>query len=296
MPENQQKILSALDEDHLIVREDAGTWAITNLGAVLFAVRLKDFRHLQRKAIRVIIHQNPRHTEHLREMTGNKGYAVGFNGLIGSLKILLPAEEVMDGILRREVETFPEPALRELIANALIHQDFSLTGTGPMIEVFDDRVEITNPGTPLVAAEDFLHTPPRSRNEGIASLMRRTGFCEERGSGIRRVVWETELHRLPPPLFETWPEHTRSILFAHRTFREMDRTERLRACYFHCVLKYLNRKELMSNTSLRERFDIEAKNSAMISRVIKQALEREIIKPRDTTVGNKAMRYVPIWA
>ena len=40
--------------------------------------------------------------------------------------------------------------VRELVANALIHQDFFVTGTGPMVEIFDDRIEITNPGAPLV--------------------------------------------------------------------------------------------------------------------------------------------------
>ena len=52
--------------------------------------------------------------------------------------------------MRRTVPEFPEPAVRELVANALIHQDFSVTGAGPMIEIFDGRVEITNPGEPLV--------------------------------------------------------------------------------------------------------------------------------------------------
>jgi ATP-dependent DNA helicase RecG len=49
-----------------------------------------------------------------------------------------------------------ELAVRELVANAIIHQDFSLRGTGPMIEVFTDRMEITNPGVPLVQTERFL--------------------------------------------------------------------------------------------------------------------------------------------
>ena len=78
--------------------------------------------------------------------------------------------------------------LRELVANALIHQDFFIGGTGPMVEVFADRMEITNPGAPLVEPERFLDTPPRSRNEILASMMRRVGVCEERGSGIDKVV------------------------------------------------------------------------------------------------------------
>ena len=60
-----------------------------------------------------------------------------------------------------------------LVANAVIHQDFFVTGAGPLVEIFDDRVEITNPGRPLVATERFLDTPPRSRNEMLAAFLRR---------------------------------------------------------------------------------------------------------------------------
>ena len=88
---------------------------------------------------------------------------------------------------------FPELAIRELVANAIIHQDFTLSGTGPMIEIFSDRMEITNPGIPLVDTQRFLDSPPRSRNEGLASFLRRIGICEERGSGIDKVVFQTEV-------------------------------------------------------------------------------------------------------
>ena len=86
------------------------------------------------------------------------------------------------------VPVYPELAIRELVANALIHQDLSITGSGPMVEIFDDRIEITNPGVPLVETSRMLDSPPRSRNEGLASLMRRMGSCEERGSGVDKVV------------------------------------------------------------------------------------------------------------
>ena len=68
-----------------------------------------------------------------------------------------------------------------------------------MIEIFDDRIEITNPGEPLVDTQRFLDSPPKSRNETLASLMRRVGICEERGSGIDKVVFQVELYQLPAP-------------------------------------------------------------------------------------------------
>ena len=81
-----------------------------------------------------------------------------------------------------------ELAIRELVANALLHQDFAVTDTGPMVEIFEDRLGITNPGLPLVEVDRFLDSPPRSRNEGIATLMMRVNICEGRGRGIDKVV------------------------------------------------------------------------------------------------------------
>ena len=132
------------------------------------------------------------------------------------------------------------------------------------------------------------------RREGVASMMRRIGFCEERGSGIDKVVVQTEIYQLPAPIFEAFDEHTRTVLFAYREFKEMDREEKVRACYLHAVLKHLNRQP-MSNTTLRDRFGIDPQNSATASRIIKQAVEAGVIKPYDETAGSKAMRYVPHW-
>jgi predicted HTH transcriptional regulator len=128
-----------------------------------------------------------------------------------------------------------------LVANAIIHQDFSITGSGPMVEIFDDRMEITNPGIPLVDPSRLLDSPPRSRNESLASLMRRIGVCEERGSGVDKVVFQTELYQLPAPAFEITGNSTRATLFAPRPLTKMDSTDRIRAVYLHACLRYVQR-------------------------------------------------------
>ena len=102
---------------------------------------------------------------------------------------------------------YPELAVRELVANAVIHQGFSLRGTGLMIEMFADRMEITNPGEPLIQTERFIDSPPRSRNEALASFMRWVGVCEERGSGFDKVVSMTELYQLPAPKHMKYVPH-----------------------------------------------------------------------------------------
>ncbi|PJE09571.1 ATP-binding protein [Legionella sp.] len=295
VPDGRAAILHALKEDNIILSCEAGDWSITALGAVLLAKNLADFPKLKRKALRIIHYKENNRMETQREHTDTKGYAVGFEGLIAYIMALIPTNEVIGSALRKTVPMYPELAVRELVANALTHQDFLITGAGPMVEIFNDRIEITNPGLPLVSTERFLDTPPKSRNEALASLMRRFGICEERGSGIDKVVSQTELYQLPAPIFEAVEEHTRVVLFAHRELKEMDKQDRVWACYLHACLRYVQR-DYMTNSTLRERFGIDSKNSAMVSRIIRDTLDSGKIRCYDNTVGSKAKKYLPWWA
>lgn len=288
-------ILEHLEKDQIVVRTDSGRWSVTNLGALLFAKRLSDFRALGRKATRVIEYKGTTRIEARREQVNTKGYAVGFEGLISFVNLILPTREVIESAVRKSVGLFPELAVREIIANAVIHQDLAITGAGPMIEIFDDRVEVSNPGAPLVSADRLLDSPPRSRNEALASFMRRIGFCEERGGGVDKVVWETEFHQLPAPIFEQAGENTRVVLFGPRPTSRMERADRVRACYWHSVLKYVNR-DFLTNASIRERFGISKDNNSMASRYIREAVEDAVVKPFDEDAAPKFRKYVPVWA
>ena len=86
------------------------------------------------------------------------------------------------------IKGFPEIAIRELLANAMIHQDLQQRGTNPMVEVFKNRIEFSNAGAPLVAIERIVDSVPVSRNENIAGFMHKCGICEERGSGYDKIV------------------------------------------------------------------------------------------------------------
>jgi len=295
LPDNKSGILNRLTEDRMIIKDDAGFFTITNLGAILFAKRIDEFRNLQRKSVRVIVYKDTSRLNTIKETTGNKGYANGFKGLIDYLNTLIPSNEVISKVFRKDIPMYPPIAVRELVANAMIHQDFFIKGAGPMIELFSDRMEITNPGEPLIRTERFLDSPPKSKNEALAFFMRRIGICEERGSGIDKVVFQTELYQLPAPLFEVIENSTKVTLFAHRSLSKMDKDDRIRATYLHACLKYVQ-KQYMTNSSLRERFGISKQNSAMVSRFIKESLEKKVIKLVDPDIGRKYTRYVPFWA
>ena len=294
-PDGHAAILDALRRDNLIAANAAGAWEITHLGALALARDLRAFGRLARKALRVVVYRGVGRVETEREFDEPRGYASAFDALIQKIMALLPAAEVIESGLRRSLTAYPEIAVRELVANALIHQDFSVTGAGPTVEIFEGRIEITNPGEPLVDTDRFLDSPPLSRNEGLASLLRRFHICEERGSGIDKVVAATESAQLPPPRFERPPGFTRATLWAARPLAAMDKEERARACYLHAGLMYLQ-GAFLTNASVRERFGIAFPNRATASRLIRDALGSGLIVPRDREAAPSQMKYLPWWA
>lgn len=133
VPDNEHLIIENFIKDDLIKEED-GKISITNLGALLFAKNLNDFKHLRRKAPRVIKYKGNSKVETLHEQIGGKGYATGFKGLIKYINSQLPRNEVIGEALKKEVPMYPELAVRGLVANALIHQDFTVGGTSPLLK------------------------------------------------------------------------------------------------------------------------------------------------------------------
>jgi ATP-dependent DNA helicase RecG len=293
-PTHRDAVLTRFSSERLIERTGA-RWTITNLGALLFAKKLESFDQLVRKAPRVIVYEGTSKLKTKLDVTGTKGYAVGFQGLLEYINGLAPSNEVIEQALRKEVKMFPEIAVRELVANALIHQDFAESGMSVMIEIYSDRMEISNPGKPFISPDRFIDEY-KSRNERIADLMRRLGICEEKGSGIDKVIDAAEIFQLPAPDFRVSEKRTSAILFGHKDFEEMDRNDRIRATYQHCCLRYVM-NEKMTNQSLRDRFRLPEKKSESVSRAIRDALELGIIRlfdPQQTSLRYRS--YVPSWA
>ncbi len=294
MPENRDGILNKLVADRLVYQDIGGRWAITNLGAILFAKRLEDFPiSIARKAIRFVVYAGDSRADTVTQRKDiQRGYAVGLGELADHIGNLLPQNEQINGVFREEILLYPSIAIRELVANALIHQDMTVSGSGPSVELFQHRLEITNPGLPLVSPDRFIDMPPRSRNAELARLMRRMGLCEEQGTGIDKVITAIELHRLPPPDFRAEGGAVRVKLFAPRRFAEMTTEERSRACYQHACIKYIG-GERMKNSTLCRRFGIDSRNASQASMVIREALDAGLIKQADSS--HPRAGYVPFW-
>jgi ATP-dependent DNA helicase RecG len=126
--------------------------------------------------------------------------------------------------------------------------------------------------------------------------MRRFGICEEKGSGIDKVVLATEAFQLPAPDFRVSDLRTTVVLFGHKEVDDMDRNDRVRACYQHCCLRYVM-NERMTNKSLRERFKLPEKRAETVSRIIRETIGAGKIKLADAMATSLRYRsYLPFWA
>ncbi len=296
LPAEESELLRWLEDEGMITPDGNGYY-ITNIGAIAAARNLEQFDTLKRKRIRVIRYRGLNKVDTIDEMMGHKGYAAGFEGLISHLKRVLPHSEVIQQSLRTEVCLYPEIALRELVANALIHQDFTITGSGPMIEIFEDRIEFTNPGSllPGKRPDRLIGTTPESRNEILAFSFRRYRICEERGTGFQKVVANIELFGLPPVVFTPMENAFKVTLYAPKKFDDMSQDERIEACYQHAVLQYLS-SQTLTNTTLRERFKLHEKQRNAVTNLIAEAVAKGRIKRKSLEGGNKFAEYLPYWA
>lgn len=293
VPSASDTVLNKMQELKLC-KYESGYWHITNLGAILFANDITHFDGLQGKSVIVRKYISTNNREMEFEQTGKFGYAVGFEGLVDFIMLHTKSGEKRE-IKREDTQTYPKIAIREFVANALIHQDFFVSGMPITIEIFSNRLTITNPGAPLNDINRLIDLPPHSRNEMLANTMMLLKFCERRGSGIDYAIEAIEKQGLPAVKFTRGEQHTRLFLYPPKHLSEMTKDEKILACYQHACLMFEDNNAI-NNQSVRERFGIERNKSSVASRIITDTLERGLIKIPDEDSGSRKFAvYIPYY-
>ena len=265
-------------------------------GVLLVAKNLSSFEKLSHKAVRVIWYKDNNRLSVIREKEFNCGYAVDYNKIIEYLLTIIPQEEVIEGSIRKTKLGYPEIAIRELLANVMIHQAIEQKGTSPMVELFKDRIEFSNAGSPLVSIERIVDTVPISRNENLAGFMHKCGICEERGSGYDKVIYATSSSSMLAPKIENQSDKfTKVTLYSKVPFDLINKEDRIRTCYMQTCFLYVN-GEAINNNAVRELFDIGDRDKYKASRIIKDTLEAKLIKAVDENTAPRYMKYIPFWA
>ncbi|MBR5337527.1 MAG: putative DNA binding domain-containing protein [Lachnospiraceae bacterium] len=295
VPSTRDGIIHDFLEYGFIKGMDNGHYSVTNMGALLFAKDIRKFDYLENKRIRVIKYKGSGRTSAIRDQFFYKGYAVEFNEIVNYIMSMLPQGETIETALRQEFIMFPEKAVREMLGNLIIHQDLTSHGQSLMVEIFDERIEATNPGNLLIDVDRIIDTAPHSRNEKMADFLRLVHICEVRGSGFDRMEEGMRDWKIPAPKVETGEDFCRTMLYWHGSLSKWTKEEKTRTCYIYVCYCYVNGIEV-SNAILRERFGITEVNKAMVSRIIKDTVEAGKIKLKDPHAADKMRRYIPYWA
>lgn len=295
IPSTRDGIIHDFQEYGFLKRMDNGNYIITNMGALLFAKDFAAFDYLTNKAIRVIRYKGSGRTHAIRDQFFPKGYALAFDEIITYIMSMLPQEETIETALRQEFIMFPEKAVREILGNMIIHQDMTAQGQSLMVEIFDERIEATNPGKLLVDVDRIIDTAPHARNEKMANFLRLVHICEARGSGFDRMEEGMRDWKIPAPKVETTEDFCRTMLYWHPSLSGWSKEEKIRTCYIYVCYCYVNGIDA-TNTVLRDRFGVADKNKATVSRIIKDTVEKGYIRLYDETTAPRYYKYVPYWA
>lgn len=292
--QDEDGALRVLESFDFIEQNLQDRYHIKALYPLMAANDMNEFALLKHRAPRVITFKGTNKLNAIDDTEGIRGYAVGFEAVLKFVLGRIPHSEVMLHGVRKTVYKIPEVAIREFLANAFIHQDFTVNGR-PTVEIYSDKVRIINPGEPLIPTDRFINANSKSRNPSFSRMMREAGLCEERARGVDLAIAEIEKAALPPPLIMAAEDSTTITIFMQKPYRDWSAEDRIRACYQHACLRYED-GEPMSNASLRERLGLASTQHSQVSNLISDAIAAEMIRPLNEGQANRIARYIPYWA
>ena len=130
------------------------------------------------------------------------------------------------GVYRNDRWEYPIIAIREVIRNAVIHRDYSLTGKDIKIAIFDDKIEITSPGKlmPSVDFSDMDSGQSDIRNKILAPVFKRLGIIEQWGNGLKLIAEELQAY---PEIELSWKEPGIAfrVTFTNKNYQQKQKQE-----------------------------------------------------------------------
>jgi predicted HTH transcriptional regulator len=150
----------------------------------------------------------------------------------------------------------PLVAIREALINAIVHADYSQQGAPIRLAIFDDRIEIENPGLLLfgLTIEEIKRGVSKLRNRVIGQVFHRLGLIERWGSGIKRIIELCAEAGFNEPIFEEIGTHFRVTLFTTHMFSpKVNETERKILRIVETNKEGLSTKEIAALVGVSER-------------------------------------------
>lgn len=136
-PSSLEGILVDFVEQEILRKQDDEAYTITNLGALLLAKDLSVFPNLRKRPLRILKFEGNGNFNILDDKTFNEGYAISLQRAEDYIKAVIPSKEIIDGAFRRIIYAYPQRAIRELLSNIVIHQDLTVTTSGPLVNIYE---------------------------------------------------------------------------------------------------------------------------------------------------------------
>ncbi len=172
----------------------------TNAGLLIFTDSPEVFLH--HAYITCVTFRTPEKVDIVDRKDFNDDFFTNIESALSFVERHINVGAKIQNTIREDIWEVPKVALREAILNAVVHRDYLETGARVVVEVFPDRIVVSNPGglPKGMPAKDF-GTYSLARNANLANIMQRAGFIEKLGTGISRIKQEVEKAGLPEVTF-----------------------------------------------------------------------------------------------
>ncbi len=296
-PINNKEALNEHLFHHKLLLKTKGKYLPTNLCVLLCAEDFRAFPGYEKFAIRITEYDGSSKISSKRDIFFNQGYSLTLDDAVSKISSLLSHRESIKKASRINESLVPEIAIRELLANAIIHRDYTQNNGFVTVDIFSDRIEITNPGglLPEISSDRLIDHPSKTRNEVLADIMRKTHFAEEKGSGYDKVVNSIEINVLPPIKWRLEQDYFCVILYMPKKFSETEKEERIEAVFQHSCLNLVSNKRT-ANKSIRHRFAFGDHEQTKTLRLIQDCLKAGRIKCANSKDLRRDWHYLPYFA
>ena len=264
--DNKEEQLRYLEKFGLI-KKSGSAYELPLFSAYLLARNLSDFNQLAKKRVRIVSYG------------GNDNLSPAICDI-----------EFKEGI----VEAFPS-VFKEVVRLIPRHEKIDSGSGRRLIEIFKNRVEITNSGKPVLDQLHFLDGAPTIKNKRVFTEMKNLGLVDGQGYGWRKIVKELESRSLPAPEIKIRKNSITVTIWFEKPLKLLSLDQRNWTVYLHTVLRYLL-NEPANNASLRQRLNLPESKSSTVSKLFRQAAEGGLVKPFDKHSSNKTKKYLPAWS
>ncbi|MEM1137955.1 MAG: ATP-binding protein, partial [Bacteroidota bacterium] len=217
----------AILTDYRILTNGKQTFEITVAGWLCFAKNPQAYKQFRNAYIEFQIFQGSARNKPIKKYAIQGSLPEQIEQAIQLLQQNIWTVPKIQGIVREDVPAYTTQPLREIIANSVVHRDYRRMHQPVKIAMFNNRIEIENPGglLPGLTIYNLIHKRDW-RNPLLAELMKKFGFGEMDGQGIDRLYAATLDIKVPPPVFIDHENSFVVVLSAPKNFKEFSPEEK----------------------------------------------------------------------